>query len=457
MTNHASSSQITNSRLFSGYRALGINSDHVPCVTRYNQKHQETYVITSVGRAFHVYKCSNLGLVRASDSLEHEITCLAVDANYIYTASTNKVHAFIFGRKIVKTFTGHTANIVQILPFAAHLVSVDADNVVKLFDIDTTDTYLSLNFAKATFHITCLLHPVSYLNKILFASQQGSMQLWNMKKSQLVYTYKSFGAAVTCLRQAPAIDVCGVGLADGRIILHNLKFDEQVMSFVQEWGPIISLTFRTDGNPVMISGSSLGHMAVWNLEEKRLVSQLREAHSGSVDGMQSLQLEPLMVTSSSDNSIKVWIFDMSDGSARLLRQRHGHSLPPRRIRFHGESGENLLSAGLDSYLMSFSTVHDSKNKSLGRASYNKVETKRTGLKLDTQMMPPVCEFASNETKQSEWDGIVCVHENLRMATTWSYIRNTMGKFKLEHERFRAGSKLYANVTATVRLFIKTIV
>jgi len=107
--------------------------------------------------------------------------------------------------------------------------------------------------------------------------------------------------------------------------------------------------------------------------------------------------------------------------------------------------------------MSFSTVHDSKNKSLGRASYNKVETKRTGLKLDTQMMPPVCEFASNETKQSEWDGIVCVHENLRMATTWSYIRNTMGKFKLEHERFRAGSKLYANVTATVRLFIKTIV
>ena len=48
--------QKTNSRLFSGYRALGINSDHVPCVVRYNQKHQETYVITSVGKAFHVYK-----------------------------------------------------------------------------------------------------------------------------------------------------------------------------------------------------------------------------------------------------------------------------------------------------------------------------------------------------------------------------------------------------------------
>lgn len=47
------------SKIFGAYRALGVNSDHVPCVVRYNQKHQETYVITSVGRAFHVYKvCS---------------------------------------------------------------------------------------------------------------------------------------------------------------------------------------------------------------------------------------------------------------------------------------------------------------------------------------------------------------------------------------------------------------
>jgi hypothetical protein len=45
-----------NSRVFSSYRALGINSDHIPCVIRYNQKHQETYVVTSVGKAFHVYK-----------------------------------------------------------------------------------------------------------------------------------------------------------------------------------------------------------------------------------------------------------------------------------------------------------------------------------------------------------------------------------------------------------------
>jgi U3 small nucleolar RNA-associated protein 21 len=55
----------------------------------------------------------------------------------------------------------------------------------------------------------------------------------------------------------------------------------------------------------MISGSNLGHMAIWNLEDKRLISQIREAHMGIVAGMHTLQLEPLMVTSSSDNSVKV--------------------------------------------------------------------------------------------------------------------------------------------------------
>jgi U3 small nucleolar RNA-associated protein 21 len=190
-------------------------------------------------------------------------------------------------------------------------------------------------------------------------------------------------------------------------------------------------------------------MAIWNLEEKRLISQVREAHNSSIDGMESLQFEPLMVTSSNDNSVKIWIFDMSDGSARLLRQRHGHSLPPIRIRFHDLNGQNILSSGLDSCLMSFSTDHDRKNKSLGRASFNKQETKRTGLKLDQHKMPPIVEFCSNDTKQSDWDSILCIHDNLRLVTTWDFIKSTMGKHKIDNQRFKDNERLYANVTATV--------
>jgi U3 small nucleolar RNA-associated protein 21 len=349
------------------------------------------------------------------------------------------------------------------------------------------------------FKVACMLHPIGYLNKILFAGssmkERGQMQLWNIKSSKLVYSYEkaNLSSPVTILKQAPAIDVVAIGLQNGQIILHNLKYDETLVSFMQEWGPITSLAFRTgnslvfkrslfdfniifskllillrlysiilfcfvfsfinkDGSPIMISGSCLGHMAIWNLEEKRLIAQLREAHNAAIEGMQALQFEPLIVTSSSDNSLKVWIFDMSDGSCRMLRQRHGHSAPPTRLSFHGGGvGESILSAGSDSCLFAFSTEHDSKNKSLGRALYNKVEASKANSSViaDKYLMSPIVELSSNEVKQSDWDGIVCVHENHRTVTTWDYVRSTMGKHKIDHDRFKKNERLYGGVIATV--------
>lgn len=34
-----------------------------------------------------------------------------------------------------------------------------------------------------------------------------------------------------CLAGSPALDVIGVGLADGRALVHNIKFDETLMEF----------------------------------------------------------------------------------------------------------------------------------------------------------------------------------------------------------------------------------
>ncbi len=61
-----------------------------------------------------------------------------------------------------------------------------------------------------------------------------------------------------------------------------------------------------DGHPILVTGSTLGHIALWNLEERRLQSQMREAHNGGVTSLYCLPSEPLMVTSSPDNSLKVW-------------------------------------------------------------------------------------------------------------------------------------------------------
>jgi U3 small nucleolar RNA-associated protein 21 len=39
--------------------------------------------------------------------------------------------------------------------------------------------------------------------------------------------------------------VVGIGFADGRVLLHNLKFDQTLAAFQQADGAVTALSFRT--------------------------------------------------------------------------------------------------------------------------------------------------------------------------------------------------------------------
>ena len=68
--------------------------------------------------------------------------------------------------------------------------------------------------------------------------------------------------------------------------------------------------FFADGNPVMASASTEGHIAIWDLEKRQLGSTLRDAHNGSVCGMKFLATQPLLATNGPDNSLKVLILQL---------------------------------------------------------------------------------------------------------------------------------------------------
>jgi U3 small nucleolar RNA-associated protein 21 len=46
------------SRIFTGHRALGLVSNHIPLVTRYIPKRKETLIVTVIGNSFHTYGVS---------------------------------------------------------------------------------------------------------------------------------------------------------------------------------------------------------------------------------------------------------------------------------------------------------------------------------------------------------------------------------------------------------------
>ncbi|XP_043255396.1 WD repeat-containing protein 36 [Colletes gigas] len=439
------------SKIFLKNRALGYVSNHIPLVTRYIERRKENLIVTCVGNAFHTYGCAHFTLLSVSGTHPGDITCLSADTYHIYTACKNVIYAWRRGTELKHTYKGHESTVHTLLPFGPHLISVDEDSNVKVWDIKLEQLVLELNFSNKIFKITTLMHPNTYMNKVVFGSEQGQLQLWNLKVAQTIYTFIGWNTPVTVIEQAPAIDVVAVGLNDGRIILHNLKYDETLFELVQDWGSVISISFRTDEYPIMATGSSDGHIVFWNLEKQHVESQLYKAHFDAVAGLKYLPNEPLLVSSSPDNSLKLWIFDLADGAGRLLRIREAHAEPPTAIRFYGNEGTNILTAGSDSSLRIFSTVTEILNKSLGRASFNRKASKKKGRTVDDHLiMPPISEFCAETTREKEWDNIAAIHIGLGTVTTWSYNKARMGEHKLLPEKFKGNHNAIASTVCLTK-------
>ncbi|XP_055532971.1 WD repeat-containing protein 36 isoform X2 [Wyeomyia smithii] len=412
--------------IFQPNRSLGYVSNHIPAYVRYVEKRNENVITTCIGKSFHVY---------------------AANGFLTYVAAGCTIYGWRSSNQLRKIYRGHEKRVHLLLPFGKHLLSIDEANLMKIWFVGTQEVYLEVPLNKEQFDVSALMHPASYKNKVLLGSTQGGLQLWNIKSAKLVHSFKNMDSPVSVLEQAPAIDVAAVGLKNGRIILINLKYEQNIIELSQDWGSVTGIAFRTDGHPIMITSSVNGQVTSWNLEEHVIMSTF-QAHDDSVTTLKCFANEPLLLTTSPDNSMKLWIFDLPDGGARLLRIREGHGAPPTCIRYHGSSGKFILSAGEDSSLRIFSTVSETLNKSLGKASYNRKASKKLRKKVDPFQMPPICFFTSETTRDKEWDSIAAAHYGIIQVTTWSFDKCRMGELKLVPEMFRNKNRTDFGVSVT---------
>lgn len=83
---------------------------------------------------------------------------------------------------------------------------------------------------------TCLVHPPTYLNKVLVGGADGSLHLWNVVSRTRLFVFRGWGSPVAALEAAPALDVVAVGLADGAVVLLNVRVNEVLMRFSNAGG-----------------------------------------------------------------------------------------------------------------------------------------------------------------------------------------------------------------------------
>ncbi|KAG2607487.1 hypothetical protein PVAP13_4NG249500 [Panicum virgatum] len=404
--------------IFEPFRAIGyITAGGVPFSVQ--RLGSETFVTVSVGKAFHVYNCAKLNLVLAGPQLPKKIRALASYKDYTFAAYGSDIAVFKRTDEVV-TWSRHEEKVNMLYLFGEYVLSADVKGNIFIWAFKgaepNSEPVGSISLGDK-FTPSCIMHPDTYLNKVIVGSEESSLQLWNISTKKKLYDFKGWDSPVRCCVSSPALDVVAVGCSDGTVHVHNIRYDEELMSFNHQIrGAVTALSFRTDGQPLLASGGSSGVISIWNLEKKRLHSVIREAHDGSIVSLHFFANEPVLMSSAADNSIKMWIFDNNDGDARLLRFRSGHSAPPRCIRFYG-NGKCILSAGQDRAFRLFSVVQDQQSRELSQRHVTK-RAKRLRVKEEEIKLKPVITFDCAEIRARDWCNVVTCHMDTPQAYVW---------------------------------------
>ncbi|GAM24765.1 hypothetical protein SAMD00019534_079400 [Acytostelium subglobosum LB1] len=400
--------------LFKPYRALGYITSNAPFKLR--SENLIYTIMVSIGNSFQLISSDKLIPYLTSNAQDGKIKTMQFYGKEHFL--TNRKNDIIIwkGQNIEQTFSKHTAAVTQLMVLDNILLSLSKNNELLMWDLRTRlflDQQLPVHSA-AQFTITSIVHPQGYFNKVLLGSQQGKMQLWNLKTCKLIYTFNGWGASVVSLVQSPVVNIVAVGLVDGRIILHDLKQDATVATFTQK-GSVTSISFRSDGTAHMATGTTVGKINIWDLEKKRLVVSIR-AHKAAVGSAEYLRDEPILISNGADNAIKVWTFHNTLlNEPTVLRERSGHSTPPTGVDFFNCDLDDILTLSPTSLrLMNLNFSFSNRYLSPGKEPMDHLQS-----------------FALNPRHNRFFDTAVSFVAESRTVNTWNVAHFTIGSHKLQ--------------------------
>lgn len=367
MTLSLATQAVQGSNLFVPSETLGLVTDGLPvAVFRLGT---EGFVVSSVGNAFHILDIKKLHIVLRSPVLPQSIAAMTVASTgkgriFVALEIVNEILVFERLSQVGRLAGHHKHRIIGMFVLGSCLVSWSEWEVL-IWDLESfqlsgqlpipqqqipqhntkkgstnkeDDDMLDDNIGR----ISCLIHPETYLNKIVVGYRHGcDMQLWNIRTLKHIHSFKSvqpksassidLSVGITALSLSPHPNVIGVGYSNGLLRLVDIRNDEMLceLHHFPEQGAVKSLTYRSgldcDFPGAFVSGCENGDIVVWDTTEARMLHLVEAPHQSDcgVSLLHCLRNEPLMISSGADNSIILWIFDGFEKQPRILRQRQG--------------------------------------------------------------------------------------------------------------------------------------
>lgn len=134
---------------------------------------------------------------------------------------------------------------------------------------------------------------------------------------------------------------------------------------------------------------------------------------------------------------------------RLLKLRGGHHAPPTCVRYYGEDGKQILTAGKDRALRYTSVVRDSRSFELSQGKlyislkslYTNVNSAGSlvkkaiglGVTVDHLKFPPITAISSSSMRSKDWEDVLTAHSEDAVARTWRVQEKRLGPWTFELE------------------------
>lgn len=293
-----------------------------------------------------------------------------------------------------------------------------------------------------------IIHPPTYLNKILVYGARN-MEIWNIQTRKLIYQFERTlqevfkleerSASIELVENSPVLDVVAVALSNvNQIYLFNIRQDQVVHQFRISNKPC-SLSFSKIYYPYLAVGDEKGQIIVWDLNEKKILSQIKEAHSAAVTCLRFLDSEQMFISScAQQNAIKQWRYEEYEESRFIvIRERRGLLCPIKRLRFTDEENFHILaiSSSQEAEIRDFSLLNEcmSINFSLKKQGKASLISQHTYTEQNTaSVIAEASSFGFSMNRVKDWANVLTSHKFSEKACIWNSEDHTIVKQNLEY-------------------------
>ncbi|CCW69209.1 unnamed protein product [Phytomonas sp. Hart1] len=421
---------------FEPFRVVGSICGSVPisCTMLYGTP----VLMVATGRTFNLFKGKELVMIRGGPILQEPLRAVAQCGKYYFAAEGPRVHAWAHHKLLWTTLHQELTcpSVVHLLAQDDLLFCLGDDKRIAVRAIKTGSLIQEISVGDNE-DATIMALLMGYTNKLLVATAQGSLHIYNYKTAMRVWctraeaSHHGTHAPILCLACSSHKDIIAYGTSDGKVIVFNVGTGETITTFRHKQGAITALAFRVDKDYLLMAGSSLGEIIIWDLgnrcmdgaltRSKQVRSDIEVLETPHLAAVHSLIVFPksedmmFVVTGGADNAIMEFRFDSVDGLGLLVRERRGHMGGCTTAAFYNK--DLLITAGHDRSVRVTHLFSDRASWELSQGKLGKRGQERH-VGREALKMTPAISIASCSVRNYQWASAVTLHQDSAQMCGW---------------------------------------